>query len=182
MVAIPPTTIRPLTMCGTSRMVGCTAICTASSPAPMLLSNISRCGRLCSFWSPEVRHTTLVLFSSADSQPLDPVLINNIRTSTLLIPNIRNLASSRTSSHNSSVGTPTSHRSQSQSYQDTETGEGQGEIQQLGRRIIEIIEGDEPVPGSVPSGSHMQPGTSVDSDHEELRRSVREAFAPGSHR
>jgi len=112
----------------------------------------------------------------------DPVLINNIRTSTLLIPNIRNLASSRTSSHNSSVGTPTSHRSQSQSYQDTETGEGQGEIQQLGRRIIEIIEGDEPVPGSVPSGSHMQPGTSVDSDHEELRRSVREAFAPGSHR
>ncbi|KAJ7124809.1 vacuolar protein 8 [Mycena crocata] len=112
----------------------------------------------------------------------DPVLISNIRTSTLLIPNIRNLASSRTSSHNSSVGTPTSHRSQSQSYQDTETGEGQGEIQQLGRRIIEIIEGDEPVSGSVPAGSHMQPGSSVESDHEELRRSVREAFAPGSHR
>jgi len=120
----------------------------------------------------------------------DPLLISNIRTSSLLIPNIRNLASSRASSHSSSVGTPTSHRSQSQSYQDTETGEGAGEIQQLGRRIIEIIEGDEGVPGSLPTAgsrahsSHMQPGSSVGSDHEheELRRSVREAFAPGSHR
>jgi len=112
----------------------------------------------------------------------DAVLINNIRSSTLLMPNIRTLASSRTSSHNSSVGTPTSHRSQSQSYQDTETGEGQGEIQQLGRRIIELLEGEEPVSGSLPVGSHI-PGSSVGSEHDELRRSVREAFgAPGSHR
>jgi vacuolar protein 8 len=80
------------------------------------------------------------------------------------------------------VGTPTSHRSHSQSYQDTETGEGAGEIQQLGRRIIEILEGGEALAGSLPTTSHMQPGSSVESDHEELRRSVREAFAPGSHR
>ncbi|KAF7367323.1 hypothetical protein MSAN_00794400 [Mycena sanguinolenta] len=121
--------------------------------------------------------TIVQLLESGDSQ-----LISNIRNSALLIPNIRNLASSRTSSHSSSVGTPTSHRSQSQSYQDTETGEGAGEIQQLGRRIIEILEGGEPMAGSLPTTSHMQPGSSVESDHEELRRSVREAFAPGSHR
>lgn len=117
----------------------------------------------------------------------DPQLISNIRSSGLLIPNIRNLASSRTPSPTSSVGTPRSHHSQAHSYQDTETGDGQGEIQLLGRRILEFVDGDGD--GLAPSSitvSHMQPGSSVASstgrDHEELRRSVREAFAPGSHR
>lgn len=117
----------------------------------------------------------------------DPQLISNIRSSNLLIPNIRNLASSRASSPASSVGTPRSHHSQGHSYQETETGDGQGEIQLLGRRILDFVDGDGDglVPSSV-TGSHMQPGSSVASssgrDHEELRRSVREAFAPGSHR
>ncbi|EDR15107.1 uncharacterized protein LACBIDRAFT_242589 [Laccaria bicolor S238N-H82] len=116
----------------------------------------------------------------------DPQLISNIRSSNLLIPNIRNLASSRTSSPTSSIGTPHSHHSQ-HSYQDTDAGDGQGEIQLLARRILDFVDGDIDglVPSSVP-GSHMQPGSSVGSstgrDHEELRRSVREAFAPGSHR
>jgi vacuolar protein 8 len=79
-----------------------------------------------------------------------------------------------------------SHRSQP-SYQDTDAGEGQGEIQLLARRILEFADGDGDVlnPGSSAAASHMQPGSSVGSsgrDHEELRRSVREAFAPGSHR
>src|ERR1700761_9416887 len=119
-------------------------------------SNTLRCGLLCNSWSLEVGlHSVQWPFILTNYNLLDAILINNIRTSQLLIPNIRNLASSRTSSHNSSVGTPTSHRSQSQSYQDTDTGEGQGEIQQLGRRIIEILEGDEPMSGSVPAASHI---------------------------
>jgi vacuolar protein 8 len=113
----------------------------------------------------------------------DPQLISNIRGSTLLLPNIRNLAASRTPSA-SSVGTPRSHHSQ-HSYQDTETNEGQGEIQLLSRRILDIVdlEADGLVSSSIP-GSQVQPGSSLGSsrDHEELRRSVREAFAPGSHR
>jgi vacuolar protein 8 len=118
----------------------------------------------------------------------DPQLISNIRSSNLLIPNIRNLASSRTSSPTSSVGTPRSHRSQTHSYQETETGEGQGEIQLLGRRILDFVDGDgeHTISASGPSSSHMQPGSSVDEsvsgrDHEELRRSVRDAFISGSY-
>jgi len=116
----------------------------------------------------------------------DPQLISNIRGSTLLIPHIRNLSHSRTSSPGSFSGSPRSHRSQSRSYQETDTGEGQGEIQLLSRRILEFVDGD--VEGLLPAsvvGSHTQPGSSIASsarDHEELRRSVREAFAPGSHR
>ena len=110
----------------------------------------------------------------------DPQLISNIRTSTILIPNIRNLASSQTPSPSSSVG---SHRSQ-HSYQDTETGDGQGEIQLLSRRILEFVDGDGDIHSA--AASHVQLGSSVASstgrEHEELRRSVREAFAPGSHR
>ncbi|KAF5377241.1 hypothetical protein D9615_006353 [Tricholomella constricta] len=116
----------------------------------------------------------------------DPQLISNIRNSSLLIPNIRTLAASRASTPSSSVGTPHSHHSHTHSEHDTETGDGQGEIQLLGRRILEFVDGDAEglVPSSV-AASHMQPGSSVASstrDHEELRRSVREAFAPGSHR
>lgn len=111
----------------------------------------------------------------------DPQLISNVRGSTLLIPNIRNLASSQASTPSSSAG---SHHSQ-HSYQDTETGDGQGEIQILARRILEFVDGDGDLmgPSSVPV-SHMQPGSSVESgrEHDELRRSVREAFAPNSHR
>jgi vacuolar protein 8 len=118
----------------------------------------------------------------------DPQLISNIRSSSLLIPNIRNLAASHTGSSPSTVGTPRSHRSQSQSYQDTEAGEGHGEIQMLARRILEFVDGDIDVlvPASVRS-SHMQPGTSVEGstvsgrEHEELRKSVREAFSSGSY-
>jgi vacuolar protein 8 len=118
----------------------------------------------------------------------DPQLISNIRSSNLLNPNIRQLATSRSSSPSSSVGSPRSHRSQAHSYQDTETGEGHGEIQLLARRILEFVEGDaEPmVPQSV-STSHMQPGSSVSGsvvsgrDHEELRQSVRDAFSGSRH-
>ncbi|TFK36777.1 armadillo-type protein [Crucibulum laeve] len=115
----------------------------------------------------------------------DPQLISNIRSSNLLVPNIRTLAVSRTSSRSSSAGTPHSHGSR-HSYSETETGEGQGEIQLLSRRILEFVDGDvEGLISSSVTGSHMQPGSSIGSsnrDHEELRRSVREAFAPGSHR
>lgn len=120
----------------------------------------------------------------------DPQLISNIRTSSLLIPNIRILAQSRASTPSSSVGTPHSHHSRTHSEHDTDAGDGQGEIQLLGRRILDFVDGDGEglVSSSVAAShtSHMQPGSSVASstgrDHEELRRSVREAFAPGSHR
>ena len=117
--------------------------------------------------------------------PSDPQLISNIRGSAILIPNIKTLSASRETSPSSSVGTPRSHHSQ-QSYQETDTNDGQGEIQILSRRILEIVELD--IDGLVSTsmpGSQVQPGSSIGSssrDHEELRRSVREAFAPGSHR
>jgi vacuolar protein 8 len=118
----------------------------------------------------------------------DPQLISNIRTSNILIPNIRNLATSRTTSPASSVGTPRSHHSQP-SYQETDTNDGQGEIQLLSRRILDFVDLDldNLVSASVP-GSQVQPGSSLgsstgrDGRDEELRRSVREALAPGSHR
>lgn len=122
----------------------------------------------------------------------DPQLVSNIRNSTVLSQNIRQLALSRTSTPSSSIGgTPHSHRSQSQSYQETETGDGQGEIQLLARRILEITEGDGD--GSMtPSaaGISRSHADSADDrsislhgrDHEELRKSVREAFAGGSTR
>jgi len=112
----------------------------------------------------------------------DPQLISSIRSSPLLLPNIRNLANSGASSPSESVDSRHSHN---QMYDDeTYTGDGQGEIQLLSRRILEFVEGDEAMLSSSVPGSHMQPGSSVGSsrEHEELRRSVREAFAPGSHR
>ncbi|KAL0950676.1 hypothetical protein HGRIS_007460 [Hohenbuehelia grisea] len=115
----------------------------------------------------------------------DPQLVSNIRASTLLIPNIRTLASSRSSSPASSAGSPGSHRSQERSYQETETGDGGSEIQILARRIVDYVEGDEGLVPSSVTHSHIQAGSSVASstrDHEELRKSVREALAPGSHR
>jgi len=114
----------------------------------------------------------------------DPQLISNIRNSGLLNPPIRQLASSRTPTPSSSIGTPRSHHSASQSYADTEGGEGQGEIQLLARRILEFVDGD--IDGGLPrssAGSHIggsSLGSSNGREHEELRRSVREAFS-GSH-
>lgn len=109
--------------------------------------------------------------------------MSNIRNSGLLVPTIRELSNSRSVSPSSSVGgTPRSHRSQANSYQETEPGDGQGEIQMLARKILEFVDGDEQmIMGSVPS--HIQPGSSLGQDsnvsgsqHEELRKSVREAF------
>lgn len=114
----------------------------------------------------------------------DPQLISNIRNSGLLNPPIRQLALSRTPTPTSSIGTPRSHHSASQSYADTETGEGQGEIQLLARRILEFVDGD--VDGGLPrsvTGSHIggsSLGSSNGREHEELKRSVREALS-GSH-
>ncbi|KAI6153402.1 vacuolar protein 8 [Pisolithus tinctorius] len=111
----------------------------------------------------------------------DPQLISNIRNSNLLIPAIRQLATSRTPTPTASVGTPRSHHSQTQSYQDTEAGDGHGEIQLLARRIQEIVEED--IDGGVPrsvTGSHIgtsSVASSTGREHEELRRSVREAFS-----
>ena len=118
----------------------------------------------------------------------DPQLISNIRSSNLLTSNIRQLAETRTSTPASSLGgTPHSHHSQSHSYQDTETGEGQGEIQLLARRILEFTDGDGDGDGTLtPSAgvSQMQAaslGQHLDNvsghEHEELRKSVREAFS-----
>ncbi|KAF9569858.1 ARM repeat-containing protein [Agrocybe pediades] len=115
----------------------------------------------------------------------DPQLISNIRSSEILIPNIRNLAISRAPSPASSAGTPRSHHSQ-HSFQDTETNDGEGEIQLLARRILDFVDID--IDGLVSTSlppSQVQPGSSLSSvgkDHEELRKSVREAFAPGSQR
>jgi len=115
---------------------------------------------------------------------LDPQLISNIRTSNILIPNIRTLATSRTTSPSSSIGTPRSHHSQ-HSYQETETNDGQGEIQLLSRRILDFVDLD--LDGLISTsgpGSQSQPGSSHGSisREDELRRSLKEAFSPGSHR
>lgn len=122
---------------------------------------------------------------NADTWFADPQLTSNIRNSPILIPNIRQLAKTRTNTPSSSIGgTPRSHRSQSQSYQETETGDGQGEIQLLARRILELTDhdGDGSMTPSAAASHH--PGTSVGAesirDHEELRKSVREAFSGGS--
>ncbi|KAI0078483.1 ARM repeat-containing protein [Panus rudis PR-1116 ss-1] len=119
----------------------------------------------------------------------DPQLNSHIRNSPLLIPNIRQLSQTRTSSPVSSInGTPHSAHSHN-SYQETETGEGQGEIQLLARRILELteVDGDGSMTPSA-AASQLQVGSLVDRpnsvhgsrEHEELRKSVREAFTGGS--
>jgi vacuolar protein 8 len=176
---------------GKSQTAECTSICTASSVALMLRSSTSPSGPLYSYSSLAVCNhlpswNILFLICNASA---DPQLISSIRNSGLLVPNIRQLSSSRSSTPSSSGGTPRSHRSQTHSYQDTETGEGQGEIQLLARRILDFVDGDGEVmlpPSATPS--HVQPGSSIGTssivsgrDHEELRKSVREAFSSGSH-
>jgi vacuolar protein 8 len=114
--------------------------------------------------------------------------MSNIRSSTLLIPSVRDLAVSRSVTPTSSAGgTPHSHRSQARSYQETETGEGQGEIQELARKILYVVDGDEAAAPASSAPSHVQPGSSVGResngsgmDHEELRRSVRDALGGSS--
>lgn len=108
---------------------------------------------------------------------LDPQLISNIRSSDKLLPHIRELAASRSTSPSSSIGTPRSHRSQSQSYQETDTGDGSGEIQVLARKILEATETE-----AMPILTHIASTQSVgkvgtpDKPDDELRRSVRAAF------
>ena len=92
------------------------------------------------------------------------------------MPHVRELAASRSVSVSSSVDTPHSHRSHSQSYQDTETGDGAGEIQMLARKILEAVE-----TGAMPSIEHTPIQRTQDTD-QELRRSVRAAFAHGDGR
>jgi hypothetical protein len=181
------TTVLSMTS-GTSRTAGCTNTSSASSQVPTRLSNISLCGLSFNCWNLEV-HLGLKDFwrnTNLTSSHLDPQLISNIRASNLLIPNIRTLASSHPSTPASSAGTPRSHRSQTHSYQETDTGEGQSEIQMLAKRILDFVDGDIDVlvPASVPS-SHIHPGSSVSGsmsgrDHEELRKSVRDAFSSTS--
>ena len=149
-------------------------------------------GPSCNFWNQEVRiRFSLLLRNSRQINhlvSLDPQLTSNIRSSSLLIPNVRELAVSRSVTPTSSTGgTPNSHRSQARSYQETETGDGQGEIQELARKILYFVDGDEQVPPASSTPSHAQPGSSVGResnasgmDHEELRRSVRDALGGGS--
>ncbi|KAI0719121.1 vacuolar protein 8 [Cerioporus squamosus] len=117
----------------------------------------------------------------------DPQLISNIRSSSILIPNIRQLAETRTSTPTSSLGgTPHSHHSQSHSYADTETGNGQGEIQMLARRILDFTDSEgvmtpSALASQIQASSFSQRDESVSGrDHDELRKSVREAFGGSS--
>lgn len=118
--------------------------------------------------------------------PPDPQLISNIRSSQQLVPNIRNLSEDAPSSP-SSGRSVNSHRSLSRSYAETETGDGQNEIQLLARRILEYVDGDPDeidhmISGSVQAGSSVATSHSGMRDHDELARSVRQALGPGSHR
>lgn len=101
----------------------------------------------------------------------DPTLTSNIRNSNLLIPHIRALSQSPPTSASSSVGSR-SHHTLSQSYDDTEHGEGAGEIATLAKRILEFAEGDAEVFN--PVGQLHRDEDSDDDGH--LRRSVHEAL------
>jgi vacuolar protein 8 len=114
--------------------------------------------------------------------PADAQLNSNIRNSPILIPTIRQMASSRPGSPGSSVGDGTLHSGRSRSrhsYQDTE--EGQGEIQLLARRILEFTDGDAGDEGSTPVRTGSVAATPA-GEHDELRKSVRDAFVSSSYR
>ena len=165
-------------------MAECISIFIASWAAQTQHSNILPYGPLFNCLSLVVCVCITTALIYIDWFYIDPQLISNIRSSSILIPNIKVLATTRTTSPVSSVGgTPHSHHSQ-HSYQETETNDGQGEIQLLSRRILDFVDLDLDglVSTSVP-GSNIQPGSSVSSSHhDELRRSIRDAFSPGSHR
>lgn len=108
----------------------------------------------------------------------DPQLISNIRNSDKLLPHIRDLAESRSASPSSSIGTPRSHRSQSQSYQETDTGDGSSEIQVLARKILEAMETEAmPILPQAPSSASVAKPDLPEKSDDELRRSVRAAFS-----
>ncbi|KAI5124608.1 hypothetical protein M0805_004218 [Coniferiporia weirii] len=107
----------------------------------------------------------------------DPQLISNIRSSDKLLPHIHDLAASRSASPSSSMDTPRSHRSQSQSYQETDTGDGSSEIQVLARKILEAMEAEAmPILSHTPSTHSVARNEGPEKTDEELRRSVRAAF------
>ena len=89
----------------------------------------------------------------------------------MLLPHIRNLSASRSVTPSSSVDSK-SHRSHSQSYQETETGDGSGEIQGLARKILEILDTEAVAIPHTPSNQSV---SKMEAD-DELRRSVRAAF------
>lgn len=66
-------------------------------------------------------------------------LVSNIRRSNPLIPAARQLEMLPMPSPTASPGTPPSHHSQTQSYQDTEADDEDGEIQLLVRRTLDIV-------------------------------------------
>lgn len=150
-------------------------------------SNISLFGPSYNYWSQEVCHNFMLRCRSLVDHGSDPQLISNIRNSHMLSPHVRQLASSRNSTPSSSVGTPHSYRTHSHSDQETETAEGQGEIQLLSRRILEFVDIDSEgvTPGATPSQRHIPSsvGDSVVSgrDHDELRKSVQNAFSSHGH-
>ena len=110
----------------------------------------------------------------------DPRLITKIRSSPLLVPHIRQLATSRDSTPSSSVGTPHSVRSPSEQEMDAAWDQ---EIQLLSTRILEFIDGDidlSMTPGVTPSLGHVASsvdGSATGRDHDKLKRSVQKALA-----
>jgi vacuolar protein 8 len=103
--------------------------------------------------------------------------MSNIRSSGLLVPNVRDLAVSRSVTPTSSTGgTPHSQRSQAHSYQETEVGDDQ-EIQELARKILYFVDGEEQVQ---PGSSVGRESSASGMDHEELRRSVWDALSGSS--
>ncbi|KAG8902776.1 Vacuolar protein 8 [Tulasnella sp. 417] len=100
--------------------------------------------------------TIVQLLESGDEQ-----LIRNIRDSPRLQPYIHQLAQSQPT-------TPSSVGSRSHSYSESGGEGGTGEITALARRILELTEAE--------SGTHPM-GTPAGGAEDELRKSVREAFA-----
>ena len=99
---------------------------------------------------------------------------------------IQQLAQSPVTSRTSSIR---SGRSQTQSYDDPEAGEGQGEIAILARRIQDMVDGEEglhtgavgsSVVGSAVSGSFQESAyrssREQGREHDELRKSLTDAF------
>ena len=106
----------------------------------------------------------------------DPQLINNIRSSPLLAPHIRQLAAPRSSTPNSD-GTPLSVRSRP--GQETDTTEGEEEIQVLSGRILELIDRDDTHSTAVapaPSQSPFPFASLLDKVNEDLWSSIQEAL------
>lgn len=101
---------------------------------------------------------------------------------------IQQLAQSPATSRTSSIR---SGRSQTQSYDDPDAAEGQGEIAILARRIQDMVDGDDGLLHSGPVGSSAV-GSAVSGsfqesayrssreqgrEHDELRKSLSDAFS-----